>query len=139
MKIKISIPSELQYLKSIRKFVRDIISERQFKKVTVEQIVLAVDEACSNIIEHSYKMDPSKSLSITINCDEDKSTFVIEDNGIGLNSVKYKKLDLNKYIKKRREGGLGRYIIENVMDEVKYKRLKKKNRLSLVKYFDLNY
>jgi serine/threonine-protein kinase RsbW len=139
MKIKISIPSELQYLKSIRKFVRDIISERQFKKVTVEQIVLAVDEACSNIIEHSYKMDPSKSLSIKINCDEDKSTFVIEDNGIGLNSVKYKKLDLNKYIKKRREGGLGRYIIENVMDEVKYKRLKKKNRLSLVKYFDLNY
>lgn len=138
MKIKISIPSDLRYLKCVRNFVKDIISEKEYKKVTVDQIVLAVDEACSNVIEHSYKMNPSKKLTVTINCSKEKSTFIIEDNGIGLKSLKYKRLDLNKYIQKRKEGGLGRYIIQHVMDKITYKKMESKNKLTLIKYFDLN-
>ncbi|TES92692.1 MAG: ATP-binding protein [Candidatus Cloacimonadota bacterium] len=138
MKKKITIPSNLQCLSIVRHFIKETIPKKKFKKTTIDQIVLAIDEACSNIIEHSFEMDESKEFTLTLNFDKEKVTFVIEDKGVGMKISKCKKLNLKKYIKQRKEGGLGKFIIENVMDEVKYSRKGTKNRLSLVKYFDKN-
>ncbi|MCK4234577.1 ATP-binding protein [candidate division WOR-3 bacterium] len=136
MKIKLVIPSDLQYLRIIRNLVKDIISGENFMQNTITQIILAIDEACTNVVEHSYKMDNSKKLTISFYCDKEKATFVIVDSGIGMKNLKTKKLDLKKYVEQKKEGGLGRYIIENVMDEVKYTKGSKNNRLKLIKYYD---
>lgn len=136
MKKKITIPSNLQFLNVVRHWIKEIIPQKKFKKITIDHIVLAIDEACSNVIEHSFEMDESKEFTLTLNSDKEKISFIIEDNGVGMSISKCRKFDLKKYIKQRKEGGLGKYIIENVMDEIKYSRKGKKNRLSLVKYFD---
>ena len=136
MKKKITIPSNLQFLNVVRHWIKETIPQKKFKKITIDHIVLAIDEACSNVIEHSFELDESKEFTLTLNSDKEKISFIIEDNGVGMKKSKCRKLDLKKYIKQKKEGGLGKYIIENVMDEIKYSRKGKKNRLSLVKFFD---
>jgi serine/threonine-protein kinase RsbW len=108
----------------------------RFEEVTIEQIVQAVDEACSNVIEHSYGMMAGNEFSMTMNSDKEKVTFLIEDSGIGLEGVKAQKPDIKEYVEQRKDGGWGRYIIAHVMDEVEYARTGKKNKLTLVKYFN---
>lgn len=107
----------------------------RFGEVTVEQIIQAVDEACSNVIEHSYGNMMGHELSMSMNADGEKVVFVIEDTGIGLEGIKAQKPDIKEYVEQRRDGGWGRYIITRVMDEVKYSKRGKKNKLMLVKYY----
>jgi serine/threonine-protein kinase RsbW len=137
MRKEISIPSNLNCLKIVRKFIRKSIPKNKFKKMTLEKIVLAIDEACANVIEHSYEMDDSKKFTLSLNNDRKKIKIVIEDKGVGIkDSSVAKKPDLVSYINKSKEGGLGRYMIENIMDEVSYKREEGLNTLSMVKYYD---
>lgn len=136
MKIRITIPSDPAYLELIRNLVKQSMPSDRFETVTVDNIVQAIDEACSNVIEHSYEMKRNNDLSMTIDSDDEKVAFLIEDTGIGINVKEVKKPDVEEYVRKRMDGGFGRYIIANVMDEVKYSRRGKKNRLRLVKYFN---
>jgi anti-sigma regulatory factor (Ser/Thr protein kinase) len=108
----------------------------RFPEVTIEHIVQAVDEACSNVIEHSYGMVRNNELSMTMNSDKKKVTFLIEDTGIGIQSAKVEKPDIREYVEQRKQGGWGRYIITQVMDEVNYTKRGKKNKLTMVKYYN---
>jgi len=133
---KITVPSSFECLRIVRDFVKKNIPKDKFDKSVVEQIVLSVDEACSNIIEHSYEMDDSKEFFLTMKCNDKKVQFVIEDNGTGMNVSQAVKPDIKKYVKDRKEGGLGKHIIKTVMDNVRYKKRGNRNILSLTKYYD---
>ena len=76
----------------------------------------ATTEACTNIIRHAYKFDSLKYYDVEIKiCDE---LLLIEllycDPGFDPDKIPVP--DLNKM----NEGGLGVYIIKNIMDYVKY-------------------
>lgn len=136
MKIRITIPSDPTCLSMVRSLVKQSMPADRFEEVTIEQVIQAVDEACSNVIEHSYGMVKGREFSMTMNSDSEKVTFLIEDSGTGLKSVEESKPDIEEYVKQRRDGGWGRYLIAHVMDEVKYTKKGKTNRLKLVKYFN---
>ena len=62
MKTKKAIKSNTRNLKDIRSFVRGIAQEGGFGSKDIDGIVLAVDEACSNIMRHAYKGDLEKDI-----------------------------------------------------------------------------
>ena len=135
MKIRITVPSDPQCLILLRNLVKGALPIEKFEETAIENIVLAVDEACSNVIEHSYQMDTTRELSLTMDADGEKVSFFIEDTGVGFSPMEMNKPDLEEFVKERRDGGLGRYIISSVMDEIKFARRGKKNRLTLVRYY----
>ncbi len=120
----------------IRHLIRQAMPPHRFETVTVENIVQAVDEACSNVIEHSYEMKRNRDFKMTMDADDEKVAFIIEDKGIGINITEVKKPDVKEYVRQRKDGGFGRYIIANVMDEVKYSSRGGKNTLTMVKFFN---
>lgn len=136
MKRQITLKSSFDSLSSVRGFIRGTIKRGKFNSITIDQIVLAVDEACSNIIEHSYKMDNSKKFTIIVSVGKKMVSITIEDSGVGIVDKEITKPDFKKYIRERKEGGLGRYLIKKIMDEVIYSRKGGKNRLYMVKYYD---
>jgi anti-sigma regulatory factor (Ser/Thr protein kinase) len=136
VKIRITVPSNPKCLILLRNLVKGALPAEKFEDTVIENIVLAVDEACSNVIEHSYHTDITRELSMTMKSDTEKVSFLIEDTGVGCAPMRLKKPDLKEFVKERRDGGLGRYIISNVMHEIKYSRRGKKNRLTLVRYYN---
>jgi serine/threonine-protein kinase RsbW len=76
----------------------------------------AVDEACANIIRHSYGGDPTQRIAITFTLSETRLEIVLRDHG--------RKPDPARLHPKppdtRHPGGLGLPLIRSVMDEVEY-------------------
>jgi serine/threonine-protein kinase RsbW len=79
---------------------------------SIEDIKVAVSEACTNIITHSDIGDLAYNVTCAI--DTDKLEISVEDDGVGYDMKNYKEPDLEV----PKEGGLGVFIIRALMDDV---------------------
>lgn len=121
MNIKtLKVKSRTENLSQIRDFVNSSASEVNVPADIVENIILAVDEACTNIIKHAYKYSPDGEILIKIKPSSSKFVVSIIDNGISFEPETIPEPDLQKYYRQRRVGGLGVYLMRTLMDEVKY-------------------
>lgn len=78
-----------------------------------DKLVIAVNEACMNVIQHAYQGDELGEIVLEMLNNEGKLHFRIMDyaNPIDLESVKPRDLD------ELRPGGLGTHFINEIMDE----------------------
>ena len=129
--LRISFPSHPKYLSVVRMVTAKIAEQCGFGEKIVEEIRLAVDEACANVIKHAYKGDTSKEIVLEYTNTEKEFTVILEDKGIKADIRSIKGRDL----KKVRPGGLGVHFIRRVFDVFEYDEKRTKgNRLILRKY-----
>ena len=114
--VTITIPSDPRFLAIIRESVRRISDIVGFQESHAERICLAIDEACANIIRHSY--DNVRDRKVLFQCDfsEREVRFRLRDFGKKANPENLKPRDLEDI----RPGGLGLHFIREIMDEVKF-------------------
>ena len=135
-KFNLKIPSVTENLYLIREFVIKIASKAGFDAEVQEQIALAVDEACTNVIKHAHKYDAKRSIDINVELDSQKMKITIIDKGEGFDLEKLPTPDLKKFAKESRHGGLGIYLMKTLMDDVQYEfNPGKKNQVQLTKYY----
>ncbi len=112
----LKVPSDPRYLKQIREEVSRVAKEAGFDEEWRGRIVLAIDEAITNIIRHTYNRETDKEIHISLLNDEKALRITLRDFGT--------KPDLNKIssrdLKDVRPGGLGCHFIKEIMDEVTY-------------------
>lgn len=100
------------------------------------QIGIAVDEVFSNISRYAYH--PSiGSVTVRIAADE-KITIEFEDNGAAYDPLSCREPDIALPAEERGEGGLGIFILKNIMDSVEYRREGNKNILTIKKQYKEN-
>jgi len=117
---EIIVKSRTDNLSDIRDFVYTSASEAGILTDVIENIILAVDEACTNIIKHAYKSYPEGEITIKIKYSDKKFTILIIDHGAPFKPETIPDPDLQKYYLQHRIGGLGMYLMKSLMDEVKY-------------------
>ena len=133
---QLKIPSQTDNLDLIRNFVAGIARKVGFGDEDVNKIELAVDEACTNVIEHAYQHDESKDIDIAITIGLRKLTVVVTDRGRSFNVRQIKLPDMKDYLAELRVGGLGIYLMKTLMDEVDYhSKPGNRNEVRMVKYF----
>lgn len=132
---EIVVKSTTDNLALIREFTKSSAEEIGFSDEVAGKIVLAVDEACTNIIKHAYKYSPNGDIYISIKLDDSRFTISITDEGKHFDPNKIPEPDLQEYYKQKRVGGLGMFLMKKLMDEVKYSTITgNKNQVVLVKY-----
>jgi serine/threonine-protein kinase RsbW len=92
---------------------------------------MAIDEACTNIINYGYTVDVGM---INISCwrrDEDV-IVVIKDRAKPFDPTLVPPPDLDASLEERKIGGLGVYFMKTLVDEVKYEFKDGKNVLTMV-------
>lgn len=117
---KLVIKSKTENLSELREFVRSSAEEVGIPSEVIDDIILAVDEASTNIIKHAYKSYPDGEIIVKLKYSHKKFTVVIRDHGIPFEASKVPDPDLQKYYRQHRIGGLGMYLMKTLMDEVKY-------------------
>lgn len=131
---KLIVSSRTENLSTIRDFIASAAREVGIQEDTVEDIMLAVDEACSNIIKHAYGSKPEGEIKIELDYTNDKFTVIIQDHGSSFEPDLIPEPDLQKYYRQRRVGGLGMFLMKSLMDDVKYVSVPGKyNRVMLIK------
>ena len=94
-------------------------------------INLALEEAVSNVMLYAY---PGKSGQVLVECDKsDKLVFTITDSGVPFDPTQQEDPDVTQSAEDRPIGGLGIFLVRQIMDEVRYERKDDKNILTLVK------
>jgi len=138
-KNKLIIKSKTENLSEIRDFISSAAGYIGFSKETTGNIILAVDEACTNIIKHAYQYSPDGEITLILKTAKDTFTIEITDHGKSFEPGLIPNPDLKKYLDQRRVGGLGMYLMKTLMDEVKYKSVPGKfNTVSLSKHINSN-
>ena len=94
-----------------------------FKAPEIAKIEMAIDEACANIIEHAYRLEP-RPLEIKIKVVEypDRLEIVIFDYSkteFAVDSAPA--LNVDEYLSEHRKRGLGLYIIRSFVDHVEHR------------------
>jgi len=126
--------ADFNNLDAIRDFVGEIAEQAGFSGKDVYSIQLSTDEACSNVIEHAYEGAEGGNIEISCNVENDILTIVIHDNGVEFDVTKIKQPNLGKKLEEREIGGLGVFLMNKLMDEVRFESSAKNgNYLTMVK------
>ena len=106
-------------LKGIRNFVEGILRTYNLSDIEVNQVVLAVDEICANLIIHSHNCNPNDVVELSVRNQPEGITFEIVDKGaVPFDLEQYQKPDINSLVQERRKGGMGLMLVNHVMDQV---------------------
>jgi anti-sigma regulatory factor (Ser/Thr protein kinase) len=112
--VSLSFPSVPRLLRVARCITAELADLAGFSLKERDNMCLAVDEACSNVIRHSYKGRADGQIIITCRLESDRVTISIRDFG--------EKFDLNRIrprnLEKVKPGGLGIHMMQSVMDKV---------------------
>ncbi len=131
---ELHVPSSSENLAMIRDFVAKIGEMAGLNETETMKLVLAVDEACANVVEHAYGMDPSKEVTVRALLDPDKIQIEIVDTGNSFDPGGIRQLNLEELVAQRKNGGLGLRLIKSIMDDVHYQIIPgQKNELRMIK------
>jgi serine/threonine-protein kinase RsbW len=119
-KFNLKIASATENLEAIRDFIIRIALKGGFDVETSDQIALAVDEACTNVIKHAHNYDSRRMIDISVLFENDEIKITVCGKGKGFDVNKLPKPDLSKYIHESRKGGLGIHLMKTIMDKVEY-------------------
>jgi anti-sigma regulatory factor (Ser/Thr protein kinase) len=103
-------------LKAVREDVTMLAQNLGCGTEDVQDLVLAVDEACQNIIRHAYGEDQEGEITLNIYHEDQELVVLLRDfaDSIDVELAKPRNLD------DVRPGGLGTHFIAEVMDEVEF-------------------
>lgn len=99
-------------------------------------IELAVEEIFSNIVNYAFEKNLSsdyKNIIFKLNISKDKLTLIFMDSGKPYNPLESITPDISESSTDRKIGGLGIFIVKNIMDEIHYIHQDNQNILTLTK------
>jgi anti-sigma regulatory factor (Ser/Thr protein kinase) len=114
--VVLNIPADPASLFLVRGLVERLAQRMDFPKPEADRLVLAVDEACSNIIRHAYDYMPEGRIVLTFRVDPGFLEIEVRDFGKCSDPSAFKSRDLSDI----RPGGLGLHFIKAAMDTVEY-------------------
>jgi serine/threonine-protein kinase RsbW len=116
-------PARFDQLNAIREFVTQAAKDAGMDESNACAVEMAVDEACSNIVEHAYKDRPEGDIECTCDSTDSDLTIILRDHGRPFYVSTVPTPDLSSTLEDRKVGGLGVFLIRKLMDEVHYEHL----------------
>jgi serine phosphatase RsbU (regulator of sigma subunit)/anti-sigma regulatory factor (Ser/Thr protein kinase)/transposase len=134
-RFSLKVPAEERHLTEIRDFLQDVGEKLLIPNHVLANTKLAVDEACTNVVKHGYR-DSSGTIEVVVTGNGREFTISIKDHGIPFDLRNVQSPDLTIYVENRKRGGLGVFLINQLMDDVRYHHGHDGNTLSMTKHLD---
>ena len=114
--LSLRIPADPRELAQVRSAVQEIADAEGCGAKCTADIVMAVNEACMNIIQHAYKGDPNGVIELHVRRDDGMLEVVLRDSAppVDLDEIRPRPLE------DLRPGGLGTFFIRETMDDCTY-------------------
>jgi serine/threonine-protein kinase RsbW len=117
----------------ITQFVADAAIAAKLNEDAVFHCQMAVDEACTNVIEHAYGEDKAESFEVTCFVEPGRCTIQIIDHGKPFDPLLVPEPKISSNLDEIMPGGIGLHLMRQLMDEVQFEFLSNGNRLVMVK------
>jgi anti-sigma regulatory factor (Ser/Thr protein kinase) len=129
MSLRLKFVADTCQLAAMRQAVRDYLLGGDVPEMEAELMVLALDEACTNVIRHAYGGCSQRLIRLCIDGLPRRVRCVLRDYGASCDPTKIRSRDLADF----RPGGLGVRIMHSAFDQVLFEPQPRGTRLTLVK------
>lgn len=118
--LELKIPSEALNLNQVEEFLQDVFLHYDIDQTTFGPVLLCLNEAVKNAIEHGNKFDKEKMVHIWSSRKGNCLYFVVADQGEGFD---YKIIpDPTSLENLKNESGRGIHIIKNICEKVEFRK-----------------
>ncbi len=114
--LRLTVPARADRLRLVRSALTAMATEVGCCDAVARDLVLAVDEACQNVIRHAYGDDPSGRIIVIVRREGDNLVVLLRDFAEPVDVEKIRPRDLGDV----RPGGLGTHLMREVLDEVAF-------------------
>ena len=133
MEKSIVLANEISEIGRLADFIEDMGNEFSLAPDVRFNINLVLEEAVANIINYAYPKDEHESIYLSARMHEDSIVLVLTDTGKEFDPTMAPEVDVTLSAEERQIGGLGIFLIRQIMNEVRYERIDGKNVLTLEK------
>lgn len=129
-----TVNAVVENIPAITDFVNHQLETYRCPLKTQYEIDIAIDEIVSNVARYAYNGEKG-DITVQLEWKQSPLTIVITfvDDGIAYDPLRQKAPDITLSAQERSVGGLGIFMVKNMMDEVRYERREDQNILSLYK------
>jgi serine/threonine-protein kinase RsbW len=133
MRKELRIKNQISELERVAQFIEEISEELHLDMEMQMNLNLVMEEMVSNVIFYAYPKDEDSEIELLAKCDGKKLTFVLSDQGKEFDPTAKEDADPDVNPAERDIGGMGIFIVKNIMNHVTYQRLEGKNLLTMEK------
>lgn len=133
MEREIKLLNDMSEITRLEIFIEELGEELDLSPETAMNINLALEEAIANIIMYAYPSTEKREITLKATASKEQLIFLLTDSGISFDPTRVKDVDLTLPIEERPIGGLGIFLIRQIMNEVFYERIGETNKLVMKK------
>ena len=133
MRKELRLKNQMQELERVNQFVEEICEELNLGMELQLNLNLVMEEMVVNVISYAYPEGKVADIELVAESDGKELTFVLSDQGKEFDPTLREAADMDVNPAERDLGGMGIYIVKNIMNEVSYQRLEGKNLLTMKK------
>ena len=130
---KITLSNDVAQVTALNEWVNNVAQQLQLTESDSQKIKLAVEEAVVNVMNYAYPSGTQGNVAISASANSNTLTFTIEDNGAPFDPTVTDTADTSLSLDDRPIGGLGIFLVRQMMDSINYERVDGKNILTLRK------
>ncbi len=136
--LSIRVANDLKELAVVAKRVDEFCGQREIDPAVAYQVNLSLDELLTNTINYGYADNVRHEIRIDLSVDGDRLVVRIEDDAgkFDLTEKDPSRADTDSSLEDRTPGGLGIFLVHQMMDSVSYRREDNKNVVVLRKQLD---
>lgn len=133
MEKSIILSNDISEISRLYEFVEEVGNDFELSPDIVFNLNLVLEEAVVNIINYAYPKEEHESIYLSARMYEGSIVLVLTDTGKEFDPTAAPEADVTLSADERQIGGLGIFLIRQIMNEVKYERIEGKNVLTLEK------
>jgi serine/threonine-protein kinase RsbW len=118
---ELTIAGNFENLAKIGDFIDQAATRAGLDDHGTYAIQMAVDEACTNIIEHAYGGEGKGQIRLTCAVKKTGLQVIIYDQGVPFDPAQVPELNIYAPLEERPEGGMGVFFIRKLVDRVEFK------------------
>ena len=133
MQKKLIIKNQVGELERVNQFIEEISEELGLGMELPMNLNLVMEEMVSNVIFYAYPEGKAADIELSAESNGKELTFVLSDQGKEFDPTAKEDADPDVSPMDREIGGMGIFIVKNIMNQVTYQRLEGKNLLTMKK------
>ena len=133
---ELHVAAKEESLPEVQDFIEQRLMAADCPMKTVMQITLAAEEIFVNIAKHAYAPGTGDAyVRVEVRDDPKEAYITFIDSGIAYDPMKKADPDVTLSAEDRQIGGLGIYMVKQLIDNIHYEYIEGENRLTLIKAF----
>ena len=131
--LELSLVNDLREIGAAAEKIDAFCEARGLPTQVAYAVNLSIDEILTNTISYGYDDDGEHRIDLTFRVDSETLVVVIEDDGRPFDSSMERVPDVDASLEERALGGLGLFLVQQMMDEMAYDRRDDRNVITLRK------